>query len=261
MLDKSTMYILKIILLFFTIISCKQMYGFELKDYRPKESFKQAVANGPVPVARLKVVIFDYVDFEGQKNKGEIVVLDSIAHYAGNIFDNLYRKQFPLHSAIVIDHFDGNDIASMEANNTSAYNPRPIADSKEWSLHAYGCAIDINPQQNPTTTMIDDQRGLITFIPKKSVGKYINRLRAQQDKLPGLAEHTRSIFFKNGLRIWGGLWNDPIDTQHFQIPRELALKLLKLNTKESIKLFDWYVKTGKIDRPINIIIRFIQRLF
>ena len=37
----------------------------------------------------------------------------------------------------------------MVDNNTSAFNYRKIAGSNNLSNHAYGKAIDINPQQNP----------------------------------------------------------------------------------------------------------------
>ena len=49
----------------------------------------------------------------------------------------------------LVSDYGGNDDRSMAANNTSAYNCRPVAGTARWSDHAYGTAIDINPVQNP----------------------------------------------------------------------------------------------------------------
>ena len=38
----------------------------------------------------------------------------------------------------------------MSADNTSAFNCRPVAGSSSWSMHAYGEAIDVNPLVNPS---------------------------------------------------------------------------------------------------------------
>ena len=47
------------------------------------------------------------------------------------------------------DAFDGDDDASMAANNSSSFNFRAIAGSDVLSHHAHGVAIDVNPRLNP----------------------------------------------------------------------------------------------------------------
>ena len=73
------------------------------------------------------------------------VVADVIA-----IFDQLHRQRYPIAKMRDVDHYPGaEDELSMEDNNTSAFNCRPLPSGRAWSLHAYGRAIDVNPLLNP----------------------------------------------------------------------------------------------------------------
>ena len=56
----------------------------------------------------------------------------------------------------------------MEDNNTSAFNCRGIPGTNQWSQHAYGRAIDLNPRLNP---YID---GTGAFQPKNAAA-YLDR--------------------------------------------------------------------------------------
>ena len=49
----------------------------------------------------------------------------------------------------LVDRYGGSDFASIEADNTSAFNCRPVEGTSRWSNHAYGRAIDVNPIENP----------------------------------------------------------------------------------------------------------------
>ena len=48
-----------------------------------------------------------------------------------------------------MDVYGGDDYRSIEADNTSAFNCRPVAGTSRWSEHAYGRAIDLDPLENP----------------------------------------------------------------------------------------------------------------
>ena len=48
-----------------------------------------------------------------------------------------------------MDDFGGSDDDSMAANNSSAFNCRPVTSGGGFSEHSYGTAIDLNPVQNP----------------------------------------------------------------------------------------------------------------
>ena len=107
-------------------------------------------ADSVVDCKRLTLVKFDYFGFDGQiHNDGELVVLDAAAERVANIFGALLKMHFPIHQAKLLNHYDGNDEASMSDNNTSAFNDRSISGGSSVSMHAYGLAIDVNPVKNP----------------------------------------------------------------------------------------------------------------
>ena len=66
---------------------------------------------------------------------------------------------------------DSSDTESIEHNNTSAFCYREITGGRSLSNHAYGRAIDINPQQNP---YIWNQDGTLHWT-HKNADRYIDR--------------------------------------------------------------------------------------
>lgn len=167
----------------------------------------------PVKLDRIVSVHFLHESFDGNVKAGQAHVLDEVAENVLDIFRQLFVIQFPIHSAIPVDQFDGNDVASMNANNSSAFNPRKIMDSDKWSSHAYGCAIDINPVQNPyvLNPATDDER---TYPHGGDEYRDRENLRA------GMVEEVVSIFRNHGFTDWGGEWEAPLDYHHFQLPWE-----------------------------------------
>ncbi|UNM06474.1 MAG: hypothetical protein H6925_01900 [Holosporaceae bacterium] len=76
---------------------------------------------------RLRVVEVPYFSFDGKTEWGQlVVVMDAVAPFVLNIFEELHDRQFPIYSMKPIEQFDGSDDASMEANNSSAFNYREI---------------------------------------------------------------------------------------------------------------------------------------
>ncbi len=195
----------------------------------------------PVPINRLRIVRLSYWNFEDKEHSdGQIMVLDAVAEPVLKIFKALYKQKFPLAKVRLVDHYKGNDTASMEDNNTSSFNCRAIIGGTKLSLHAYGLAIDINPVQNPFVEFPEEeaQKSLALYTPTHG-RQYANRLLYRPEKLfrPGMAEQVVSIFKDNGFTGWGGYWDTPIDYQHFQVPREIAEYLAKVDSKEAVKYF------------------------
>lgn len=88
-------------------------------------------------------------------------------------------------------------------DDTGAYNCRAITGGTEYSLHAYGIAVDINWQSNPYG------RRLITDMPF------------------GMVQAIKAIRTKNGKQVWrwGGDYRGNKDAMHFEIvchPNDLA---------------------------------------
>jgi hypothetical protein len=196
----------------------------------------------PIGCERLSKVDFDFIDFKGKTQQGSMVVLDVVAPAVEQIFIGLNDRQFPLHSARLMREFKGDDNASMQVNNSSAFNARPITGGAGWSKHAYGVAIDINPVQNPFLAFADD--GTITVKPPQSASRYVNRtqFRARdQIERDGMAEEVVDLFAYHGFMIWGGDWNTPIDTQHFEVgSRKFVNQLVSRPKSEAQALFNRY---------------------
>lgn len=186
----------------------------------------------PVGCDRLRLVRFSYVGFDGAtRDDGELVVLDAVADHVLAIFVGLRSRAFPIASAKLMNHYRGNDDASMAVNNTSAFNVRRVEGTNAMSLHAYGVAIDLNPIQNPYV-----ERG-VEISPPAGSG-YLSR----QNRRPGMAETVVDLFAHHGFAQWGGYWPRGIDYQHFQVGRRLAAQLVALPYLQAKAAFDQHVE-------------------
>jgi hypothetical protein len=192
-------------------------------------------AGNPVPCSRLSRVSFDYQDFDGNVRQGAVVVLDAIAPQVAALFGELLLRSVPLASAQPMEAFDGDDEKSMAANNTSAFNGRPMTGGGGWSKHAYGVAIDINPLQNPYISQAgSDQQQVLPAAGAAFV--------ARQPAQAGMAEDVVGVFYDHGFLIWGGNWKQPIDYQHFEIgSRAFAARLVALPAAQARAEFERYV--------------------
>jgi hypothetical protein len=191
--------------------------------------------DAPVGCERLALVRFDYAAFDGREHgDGELVVLDALADQVLAIFAELRVRRFPLEQARLINVYDGDDDASMEANNTSAFNDRRVIGTRSMSMHAYGAAIDINPIQNPA---YDRLGGARVLVPKAGAA-YAKRTPLR----PGMAERVVDVFAAHGFTVWGGRFRDP-DYQHFAIDRGLVQKLVRLPPAEARAMFNGVART------------------
>ncbi|MDG1411693.1 MAG: M15 family metallopeptidase [Acidimicrobiales bacterium] len=162
-------------------------------------------ADCPVPTEDLRLLTVTHHDLVGDRQVGEIVVHADHAEALLTVFEALYGAGFPIERMDPITAFDGDDGASMRANNTSGFNCRVIDGTNRWSQHAYGTAVDINPLINPWV------RGSAVDPPEGAV--YLDR----EADTPGLI-HADDIVVQAFEAIgwsWGGYWNDSIDYQHF----------------------------------------------
>jgi hypothetical protein len=199
-------------------------------------------SNCPVGLDNLNLLKVSYIDFDGiQRDNGLLVVHGVVADHVLALFKELFNKKFPIASINLINDYNGNDIKSMENNNTSAFNCRNINNSKIISLHSYGLAIDINPQQNPyLITKYDDGKVNIPIFPPLGM-EYINRKNIRTGMVETIVDDKETvvdIFGKYGFTVWGGNWNDPIDWHHFQVTREQAEQIANLTYDEGVEFFN-----------------------
>jgi hypothetical protein len=159
----------------------------------------------PVGLSRLRHVSLPYIGFGGRARRGALVVNASVSGEVVAIFRELYRARFPIRRMRPIQAYGGDDFASIEGDNTSAFNCRPATGSGNWSQHAYGLAIDIDPIENPYVS------GGRTSHPASV--PYLDRSRAR----PGMAIEGNPLVAAFDARGWGwgGRWSGTTDYQHF----------------------------------------------
>ncbi len=164
-----------------------------------------------VPLDELRYVVLEYIDFEGQKKKGEMICNKLIADDVLEIFYELCQSDYRIESIRLVDEFGGDDIASMQANNTSCFNFRVIEGTTKLSNHSFGLAIDINPLYNPYITYGKD--GTMHISPAESA-EYADRSVNFPYKIDE-NDLAYKLFTKHGFK-WGGNWNSSKDYQHFE---------------------------------------------
>ena len=162
----------------------------------------------PVAVKDLALLNFLFLDFEGLVKEGNMVVNQHIVDPLSAVLKDAYAMEFPLHTAIPLDHhdFEGDDYASMEANNSSCFNHRVVAGTENLSMHSYGLAVDINPMMNPYLALDGN------WYPR-SGHAYIHRFDVSRGML--CVEHPLVESFKEHGFLWGGEWEERPDYHHF----------------------------------------------
>lgn len=195
----------------------------ENKD--PQEYFTQSVItdeiyariNGCSYVENEEIVLEDlrylqvlYVGFDAEEHVGELIVNKVIADDILEIMRVLYENRYPIERMELVDEYGGDDELSMQANNTSAFNYRPVEGTNKLSRHSYGMAIDINPFYNPCVRKYSD--GSSKSFPEGS-DEYVDRSKDFPYKIDK-EDLCYQLFTEHGFR-WGGTWNNPQDYQHF----------------------------------------------
>ena len=159
----------------------------------------------PVGLEQLRYLTLSYWGFDGQPHQGELVVHVDVVGDIEAVFAALFRARYPIWRMELVDNYGGDDHTSIEADNTSAFNCRPVAGTDRWSNHAFGKAIDINPIENPYVAGGQTSHDAsVTFVDRGSVR-------------PGMiveGDAVTAAFDARGWD-WGGRWGAPIDYQHF----------------------------------------------
>lgn len=164
-----------------------------------------------ITLDELRYVHILHYDFDGDPAEGELICNEYIAQDLVEIFYELYHNEYRLERVLLIDEYDGDDIASMEDNNTSCFNYRVVAGSSSLSRHAYGLAVDVNPLYNPYVTYSKDGSRNVSPVSGES---YADRTAAFPYKIDE-EDLCYKLFIQHGF-TWGGSWNHSKDYQHFQ---------------------------------------------
>jgi hypothetical protein len=168
----------------------------------------------PVGYDGLRYLRVSHWDFDGNVLTGELVVNALAAEGVARAFGRIYDARFPVRRMTLVDDFgladdprDGaDDFASIEADNTSAFNCREAFGNDNWSEHAFGNAIDINPLENPYVFRDGTtDHAASAFFLDRSVAA------------PGVIGPDSVVVaaFADIGWTWGGTWTGIKDYQHF----------------------------------------------
>lgn len=161
----------------------------------------------PVPIDELAYLKVPYWGYDGKKHEGELIVHKLVSKEVLNIFKKLYSAKFPIKQMLLTDEYGGNDEASMNEDNSSAFNCRVVGGTQDvLSKHSYGKAIDINPIQNP----------YVKNHAVEPVGGNEYLLRGKYRKGMILPDDIVVRSFAAYGWKWGGDWKSLKDYQHFE---------------------------------------------
>jgi hypothetical protein len=160
----------------------------------------------PVAPAGLRLITVAYRGFDHKVHHGLLVVNAAVAGKLIAVFRKLFAMHYPIRAMVPVDAYHGSDFASIEADNTSAFNCRNATGSSTWSEHAYGLAVDLNPCENPYVTADGHEahKHCRAFVDRSLHG-------------PGIVHAGDGVVraFASAGWGWGGVWQGARDYQHF----------------------------------------------
>ena len=181
---------------------------------------KSYYENDNVALSDLRYLMVPHYNFEGKIQVGEIIVNTRLAEEFIEIFKEFFGIQYQIRSMYLVDNYwqpngdpDAADTASINEDNTSAFSYRVVTNGTSLSRHAFGCAIDLNPLENPYATIGGD--GSYYTIHEESEQYLYNRTT----EMPHVITHedpAYQIFVIEHGFTWGGDWENPVDYQHFE---------------------------------------------
>ena len=167
----------------------------------------------PVPLTDLRLIRFNYWDFDGEVERGPMVVHEDVAADVLWVFGRLFRVRFPIMHVELAEEFVPEAFEariSSRRSVTYSFNCRPVVTPtgplEDFSQHSYGWAIDINPVQNPYVLPNGFVRNLMAR-------RYVDRSR----RLAGMI-HDGDVVVRSFAAIgweWGGRWSGGRDYMHF----------------------------------------------
>jgi D-alanyl-D-alanine carboxypeptidase-like protein len=168
-------------------------------------------AGCPVTLSELRLVTVPYVDFEDRTREGQIIVHRDVAESVSTVFRKLYKLRFPIRHMRLSDMYGPRRAIPEDEDVTGAFwcrdsVPSPCVGgtaSGNWSNHAYGHAIDLNPIENPYIGC-----GKV-YDPR--MAPYVDRSKRRKGMVtPAVVRAFRSIGWG-----WGGDWSGTKDYMHF----------------------------------------------
>lgn len=190
------------------------------QDVRQVMAGKSMPSGASVGYDDLSYLTIPYYNFNYEISTGHMIVSNTVADEVLDIFAELFDIKYPIEKMEIIDYYGADDYASIDDNNTSAFNYRLSTDgSGRLSNHARGLAIDINPKINP-------------YVKSNGTGSHSNAKEywsRDYTKWTNAVDRAAYIGPENKIYDifmnehsgweWGGSWSSYRDYQHFQKKR------------------------------------------
>jgi hypothetical protein len=159
----------------------------------------------PLGPSRLRVVRIPFRNWALDDQYGTVIVRARVVDDIAAVFKSAHARTWAIRRVHPVDRYKGSDLASMRADNTSAFNCRKVTGNPyRLSRHSYGDAIDINPFENPYVTA--------RRVYPEGSRTYLNRKNYRKGMLRR-GDAVESVMRRQGWP-WGGRWRYP-DYQHF----------------------------------------------
>jgi hypothetical protein len=156
----------------------------------------------PVAMSGLRLLTVTYHGFDGRDHSGQLVTAAGAAGPLTAVFRKLYGLHFPIREMAPLSSAN-DDTASFECRD-AASSPCPgSAPTHSWSMHAFGEAVDLNPQENPYTGCGRTR--------DRAARPYLNRSRHRA----GMVTPAAVAAFASVGWGWGGNWSGTKDYMHF----------------------------------------------
>jgi hypothetical protein len=162
----------------------------------------------PVSLSQLRVLTVSYWGFDKRPHVGELVVNRTAAARLARVFRQLYALHFPIRHLSFGDAYGPTQPVDRDLSGSFECRkaiPSPCGGgSGNWSNHAYGLAVDLNPIENPYVGCGATRR--------RASRPYMDRSRLRRGMVtPAVVKAFRSIGWG-----WGGSWaGNTKDYMHF----------------------------------------------
>ncbi|MCH8611528.1 M15 family metallopeptidase [Arsenicicoccus dermatophilus] len=158
----------------------------------------------PVGPSRLSTIDMNHWGFDGRVHRGRLVIRTGNVTPILRAFQVAFDGRFPIREMRDASVYGGNDVISMEHDNTNAFNCRRVTGNPyRMSPHTYGTSIDINTVENPYRIPSG------VWLPRNGAA-YVARSPYRAGML------TPGHPFTRALQGNGFTWLSGFDWQHFQ---------------------------------------------
>ncbi len=208
---------IQLIFLAFILFSCsgnKQQQGLDNRNSSTKDTvivdcnytFDEAISGTKAPkqiIDQLELITVHYYAMDGKIHRGQLLTNKLIANDLRGVFKDILQCHFPVAKVIPIVKYNWDDETSMNDNNTYSFCYR----NADYSKHAYGLAIDINPMQNPNRWKPE-----FSYRTDKPIGAVYN-INVRGTFHPN---HLIVLLFADKGFLWGRYFKRNNDDHHFE---------------------------------------------